>query len=228
MVLEVDLDAARQKLRERWLVVGAAALALAAVLLLGAARLTGWVLRPVLRLDSAVTELDGQAGQAGCRRTARRSSAAGQVLHCHGADGDASLDSQRQLIADTSHQLRNPMGALRLRMDLLQLELATAREHGAADSVMAELERVEEILDGVLKLAAAEHRSVRGRRPAVQRSGRPPALAMDPYPVLQGEMERALPAAGGRAAAWCWPRRRRPARWWAAIRRNLRRWWLSR
>lgn len=196
VVLEVDLDAARQKLRERWLLVGAAALALAAVLLLGAARLTGWVLRPVLRLDSAVTELE-RTGRAGrlpedgppeLRQLGRSFTAMAGTL-------TASLDSQRQLIADTSHQLRNPVGALRLRMDLLQLELATARERGAADSVMAELERVEEILDGVLKLAAAEHRSSEDAARPFSGPARPPAQTMDPYPVLQGEVERALPAA---------------------------------
>jgi signal transduction histidine kinase len=108
-----------------------------------------------------------------------------------------SIDSQRQLIADTSHQLRNPVGALRLRIDLLQLELQTAREHTAAAGVLAELERVEDILDGVLKLAAAEHRafedSAQGRLGHASGTSR---NLIDPFPVLQEEVERAGPAAG--------------------------------
>ncbi len=159
-VLEVDPDAARQKLRERWLVVGLAAAGLTAVLLLGAARVTGWVLRPVHRLNSAVTELEAtgrtgrlpEDGPPELRELGRSFTAMARTV-------SASVDSQRQLIADTSHQLRNPVGALRLRIDLLQLELQTAREHQAAAGVLAELERVEEILDGVLRLAAAEHRA---------------------------------------------------------------------
>jgi signal transduction histidine kinase len=79
---------------------------------------------------------------------------------------------------------------------LLQLELKTAREQKAADGVLAELERVEEILDGVLRLAAAEHR-------AFEDSARGPlgtpshglTAVIDPYPVLQEEAERAGPAA---------------------------------
>ncbi|RAX46361.1 sensor histidine kinase [Arthrobacter sp. AQ5-06] len=196
-VLEVNLDAARQKLRERWLVVGLAAAALGAVLLLGAARVTGWVLRPVHRLNAAVTELEatgrtGQLPEAGppeLRELSRSFTTMAQTV-------SHSLDSQRQLIADTSHELRNPVGALRLRIDLLQLELKTAREHDAAAGVLAELERVEEILDGVLRLAAAEHRasedSARGPLGTPSRGAQAP---LDPYPILQEETERAGPAA---------------------------------
>jgi signal transduction histidine kinase len=200
VVLEVNLDPARQKLRERWLLVGLAAAALAAVLLLVAARVTAWVLRPVHRLNSAVTELEatGRAGQlpeAGppeLRELSRSFSRMARTV-------SNSLESQRQLIADTSHELRNPVGALRLRIDLLQLELQTVRQKDAAAGVLAELEHVEGILEGVLKLAAAEHR-------ASEDSARSPAGAsrrplgggkgpLDPYPILQEEVERAEPAA---------------------------------
>ncbi|MCO4274718.1 HAMP domain-containing histidine kinase [Pseudarthrobacter sp. HLT3-5] len=196
-VLEVNLDAARQKLRERWLIVALAAAALAAVLLLGAARVTEWVLRPVHRLNAAVTELEatgrtGQLPEAGPPELRELSRSFTTMAHTV----SHSLDSQRQLIADTSHELRNPVGALRLRIDLLQLELKTAREHNAAAGVLAELERVEEILDGVLRLAAAEHRasedSARGPLGTPSRGAQAP---VDPYPVLQEETERAGPAA---------------------------------
>jgi signal transduction histidine kinase len=197
VVLDVDLDTARNKLRGRWLGVAVAAVALAAVLLLAAARVTGWVLRPVLRLNSAVTEL-AKTGRAGrlpedgppeLRELSRSFTAMARTV-------SASIESQRQLIADTSHQLRNPIGALRLRLDVLQLELKNAREHDAAASAVAELERVEEILDGVLKLAAAEHRASEDSARSFSSPGvRPPADPVDPYPVLQGEVERAAPAA---------------------------------
>ena len=197
VVLDVEAATARQKLRERWLGVGVASLALAAILLFGAARVTSWVLRPVLRLNSAVNEL-GRTGRAGrlpeagppeLRELSRSFTAMARTV-------SASMESQRQLIADTSHQLRNPVGALRLRLDLLQLELKGAREHDAAERAIAELERVEEILDGVLKLAAAEHRASEGSLRAVGSHPEPPASeAVDPYPVLQGEVERAAPLA---------------------------------
>lgn len=196
-VLEVNLDTARLKLRERWLLVGLAAAALAAVLLLGAARVTGWVLRPVNRLNTAVTELEAtgragnlpEAGPPELRELSRSFTRMARTV-------SESIDSQRRLIADTSHQLRNPVGALRLRIDLLQLELQTAREKKAAEGVLAELERVEDILDGVLRLAAAEHRASEdsaGVPPGAPSHGLP--AVVDPYPVLQEEAERAGPAA---------------------------------
>jgi signal transduction histidine kinase len=197
VVLEADLDTARHKLRERWLLVAAAAVVLAAVLLLAASRITGWVLRPVLRLNAAVTELARtgrtarlpEDGPPELRELSRSFSAMARTV-------SDSIASQRQLIADTSHQLRNPLGALRLRLDVLQLELKTAREHDAAGNVMAELERVEEILDGVLKLAAAEHRASEDSvRAFGSPATRPDPVPLDPFPVLQGEVERAAPAA---------------------------------
>ncbi|WP_457948109.1 sensor histidine kinase [Pseudarthrobacter sp. alpha12b] len=197
VVLDVDAGTAQQKLRERWLAVGVAALALAAVLLLGAARVTGWVLRPVQRLNSAVHELEstGRAGRLPedgppeLRELSRSFTVMARTV-------SASMAAQRQLIADASHQLRNPVGALRLRLDLLQLELKTAREHDAAERALAELERVEEILDGVLKLAAAEHRASEGYLRAAGSPMEPaPAHPVDPFPVLQGEIERAAPLA---------------------------------
>lgn len=195
VVLEVDLDAARQKLRERWLAVVLAAVALGSVLLLAAARITGWVLRPVHRLSRAVHELETtgktsqlpEAGPPELRELSRSFTAmAGTVTD--------SMESQRRLIADTSHQLRNPVGALRLRIDLLQLELKSEPEKAAAAGAVAELERVEEMLDGVLKLATAEHRAFEGATRADQAEHQRHAV-IDPFPILQGEVERAAPAA---------------------------------
>jgi signal transduction histidine kinase len=196
-VLEVNQDAARQKLRERWLGVGLAAAALTAMLLIGAARVTRWVLRPVHRLNAAVAELETtgrssrlpEEGPPELRELSRSFTAMAQSV-------SDSIEAQRQLIADTSHELRNPVGALRLRVDLLRLELETDREKAAASAVETELERVEEILDGVLRLAAAEHRAFEGSAGtpggAPSRRHRPP---IDPVPVLQEEAERAGPAA---------------------------------
>ena len=229
VAMEVNLDAARAKLQQRWLVVGAAAVALAAVLLLAAARVTGWVLRPVLRLNSAVTEL-GRTGRAGrlpedgppeLRELSRSFTAMARTV-------SDSIESQRQLIADTSHQLRNPIGALRLRLDVLQLELKTEREHDAAASAVAELERVEEILDDVLKLAAAEHRASGRRRQGLQQPGGQARCCADrPLPRPAGGSGAGCPrcgprryAAGPRSPA-AGPRpggvRARPSspRWWA-------------
>lgn len=202
-VMEVNLDAAREDLRYRWLVTGIAAIALAAVLLLLAGRVTGWVLRPVQRLGAAVRELKDtgrsprlpEAGPPELRELSRSFTDMAATL------GEL-IESQRQLIADTSHHLRNPIGALRLRLDLLLLELRDEKERAAGAGVLAELERVEEILDSVLKLAVAEHRVIEdsaGASAAVPAAPRPGRV--NAFVVLQEEVDRARPAALGAGCA---------------------------
>ncbi|WP_309107756.1 HAMP domain-containing sensor histidine kinase [Arthrobacter sp.] len=196
-VLEVNQDTARQKLRERWLAVGLGAAGLEAILLLLASRVTGWVLRPIHRLNTAVGELAAtgktsqlpEDGPPELRELSHSFTTMAETV-------TESIESQRQLIADTSHQLRNPVGALRLRIDLLELELRNSAEKSAVTGVVHELERVETILDGVLKLAAAEHRASEGIASRTIGQALPQAEAViDPWVVLQEEVERAGPAA---------------------------------
>ena len=168
-VLEVKLDAARQKLRERWLLVGLAAAALARCCCWARPRVTRWVLRPVLRLNSAVASWGQRDGRPASRGRSAGTEGAEPLLQRMAHTVSESLESQRQLIADTSHELRNPVGALRLRIDLLRLELQTERQRKAADGVAGEMERVEEILDGVLSW----------RRPSTGRSRARPGAPPD-------------------------------------------------
>jgi signal transduction histidine kinase len=66
-----------------------------------------------------------------------------------------SAEEQRRLVADTSHQLRNPLAALRLRVDTLDPHVAAAGR-ATYRSTVVELDRLEALLDGLLDLAAAE------------------------------------------------------------------------
>jgi signal transduction histidine kinase len=65
------------------------------------------------------------------------------------------LEQQRAFVADASHQLRNPLSALLLRIELLALELPEGNEEIA--SVQAEGKRLAQVLDDLLDLALAEH-----------------------------------------------------------------------
>ncbi|PQZ94936.1 two-component sensor histidine kinase [Arthrobacter sp. MYb227] len=197
VVLEVRLDAARQKLLLRWLLVGLAAAGLSILLLFAAWRVTGWVLRPVHRLNEAVTQLreTGRSdslpedGPPELRELNRSFTAMAEAV-------SESLESQRQLIADTSHELRNPIGALRLRVDLLLLQLSNATEREAGAGVLKELERVEELLDSVLRLAVAEHRAFEGSaREALNSPNATMAATTNPFLVVEEEIDRAQPAA---------------------------------
>jgi signal transduction histidine kinase len=67
----------------------------------------------------------------------------------------ASLDRQRRLVADASHQLRNPLAAVRLRADTLEDYVAEAG-WPTYSSMTAELDRFENLLQQLLRLARAE------------------------------------------------------------------------
>ncbi|GAB3270828.1 HAMP domain-containing sensor histidine kinase [Sinomonas notoginsengisoli] len=193
--LEVDLRTAQQTLRERWLLVVLGAIAVAALLVAGAERVTVWVLRPVHRLTAAVADFEEtgrpmrlrEEGPPELQQLSRAFSAMAEHV-------GASMEAQRQLIADASHQLRNPIGALRLRTDLLGLALETPAQKAAAAGMTRELEHVEEILDGLLRLASAEHRAREGAIPGGGTLGER-AGVLDVWAVLAEAVEHTMPAA---------------------------------
>jgi signal transduction histidine kinase len=72
-----------------------------------------------------------------------------------------ALEQQRQFVDHASHQLRNPLAALRLRIENIQLEASRnpAGDFGAPEQIQLALEesdRLTAILDGLLALASAE------------------------------------------------------------------------
>jgi signal transduction histidine kinase len=137
-----------------WVAVGCSSLLVLAVLI--ARALTRWVLRPLDGLERAVADMtEGVAGPpadvAGPPEVRHFTSAfntMAQVVR-------ASLDRQRRLVADASHQLRNPLAAVRLRADTLEDHVAEAGR-STYGSMTAELDRLENLLQQLLRLARAE------------------------------------------------------------------------
>ncbi|MEY2241370.1 sensor histidine kinase [Streptomyces sp. SAS_267] len=147
----------RSKTLHGWLVIGAGEIA-AMLLALGAAlRLTGWVLRPVRVLDAtthdiATGRLKSRVAPAGGPPELQRLARSFNEM----ADNvESVLEQQRAFVADASHQLRNPLSALLLRIELLALELPEDNEEIA--SVRTEGKRLTQVLDDLLDLALAEH-----------------------------------------------------------------------
>ncbi len=67
------------------------------------------------------------------------------------------VDSQKEFVADASHQLRTPLAALRLRLENLELEIEPDGD-AAADVAgsLAEVARLSRLVDGLLALARAD------------------------------------------------------------------------
>ncbi|MFD5449953.1 ATP-binding protein [Streptomyces sp. NPDC127100] len=157
VVTDSPTDAMRSRTLRGWLVIGAGEIA-AMLLAVGAAlRLTGWVLRPVRVLDAtthdiATGRLKSRVAPSGGPPELRRLARSFNEMADHVED---VLEQQRAFVADASHQLRNPLSALLLRIELLALELPEGNEEIA--SVQAEGKRLARVLDDLLDLALAEH-----------------------------------------------------------------------
>ncbi|MFH0517279.1 ATP-binding protein [Streptomyces sp. M41] len=159
VVLRASVRAAADDLALRWTLVLAGAGLVAAACVLLARRATRWVVRPLHRLDRAVgalaAGLPAEHARAGGPPELRQLATGFNRM----ADTvTTALEQQRRLVADTSHQLRNPLAALRLRIDSLQSRLPDSATR-TYTGVTAELERMEHLLDDLLALANAEHRA---------------------------------------------------------------------
>ncbi|MEV6246200.1 HAMP domain-containing sensor histidine kinase [Streptomyces sp. NPDC051742] len=161
VVAVVVTDSPTGQLRSRilrgWLLIFAGEAA-AMLLAVGAAfRLTGWVLRPVRVLDSvthdiATGRMNSRVAATGGPPELRRLALSFNEM----ADNvEEALEQQRAFVADASHQLRNPLAALLLRIELLAMELPEGNEEIA--SVRTEGKRLSQVLDDLLDLALAEH-----------------------------------------------------------------------
>jgi signal transduction histidine kinase len=146
------------RLRMLWAwLMGVAAVGLLAAGI-AAFMLARWVGRPLSDLDEAAQKLGGGAldtrsptghGPPEVRRLALTfNTMAGRL--------EALVHGHQAMMADVSHQLRTPLAALRLRLDLLtqDADQATAAELAAAQGEIARLSR---LVDGLLAIARAEN-----------------------------------------------------------------------
>lgn len=154
-------DALRAAELRTWLMVSGIALLALVLGALVAIPVVNWVLRPVRRLDEgtdrvAASVLAGAAPEpvadgSGPRELRRLSESFDRMA----ATVTQAYAAQRTFLADASHQLRNPLTALRLRLSNLEghVHPAAVEEQAAA---LEEAERLSTLLDGLLALARAE------------------------------------------------------------------------
>jgi signal transduction histidine kinase len=134
--------------------LGGAAMAAAVLIAIYFAR---WVGRPLARLDAAARKIaDGDLSVRAKTRYGppelRRMAATFNMM---AGRLEALVHGHRAMLADASHQLRTPLTALRLRLDLLAVDCspATAAELAGAQEEIARLSR---LVDGLLATARAE------------------------------------------------------------------------
>jgi len=146
---------------ELWVILGTVAVVamLAAALL--AFALARWVSRPLAGLDSAAGKLaDGDlASRAVVDSGPPELRRLGTTFNTMAGRLEALVHGNRAVIADVSHQLRTPLAALRLRLDLLAADTDPDPEttgHELAGA-LDELARLSRLVDGLLAVARAEN-----------------------------------------------------------------------
>jgi signal transduction histidine kinase len=157
VVLERPVDSLNQSITKLWLYVaflGGAAMVAAALIAITFAR---WVGKPLVTMDAAARRLaDGDLAVRAATRSGppelRRMAATFNMM---AGRLETLVHGHEAMLADVSHQLRTPLAALRLRIDLLAADsgpAAAAELAGAQDEIV----RLSRLVDGLLAVARAE------------------------------------------------------------------------
>src|SRR5436309_14190427 len=149
-------EAVESRIARLWLALGGVAaltLLLSVAIAVGAAQ---WVARPLRRLqttalrwsDGSLHErADPSSGPPEIRATAA-------ALNVMAARLDTLVHGSRAVVADVSHQLRTPLAAMRLRLELVRAEMSQNDRDHASDEDMAvalgEVDRLSRLVDGLL------------------------------------------------------------------------------
>jgi signal transduction histidine kinase len=158
VIVVAPTDDLRGQVADRLLLLAAGGSAvLLLVSLIGVLPLARWILRPVEDLATAVRRIT--AGDSDARVPERegppelRGLAA--AFNRMAESVSAALERQRAFAADASHQLRNPLTTLRLRIDNLALHVKPAGERDL-HAALSETDRLAATIDVLLDLARAE------------------------------------------------------------------------
>jgi two-component system sensor histidine kinase MprB len=177
------LDVERNLSHLRWLLVLISLGGIGAAAILGAL-VSRRAVAPLRRLTVTTEriletgDLSARTGQRGRDEISRLSTRLDELL----ASLDASLRTQRQLVADASHELRTPIATLRANVELLadSRTLAAGERTELLDDVHEELEAMTRLVGELVELARGEEVDVPTRpfrldelvRSAVERAAR--------------------------------------------------------
>ncbi|MDH6677966.1 signal transduction histidine kinase [Rhodococcus sp. LBL1] len=164
VVIDASTGPARADIARVWTVIAAGAVVAMGLFTVLALLLSRWVLRPLRSMSAGVADLTATLPVT--RRTSRATIArryggppeVRELAQSFDAMADAvadSADAQRQLVADTAHAMRNPLAALTIRLDSLEPSVPEASV-AAFRRAGAEVDRLTNLLDGLLTLAVAE------------------------------------------------------------------------
>ncbi|MCR6488089.1 HAMP domain-containing histidine kinase [Amycolatopsis sp. OK19-0408] len=145
-----------------WLLLAAGGILAFTLALAVAIPVVRWILRPVHRLDDATGALVASVvsgreaepvGESGGPPELRQ---LGRSFDRMAASVSGALAAQRAFVADASHQLRNPLTALKIRLGNLDGHVVDEQSAADLDAARVDAGRLHQILDGLLSMARAE------------------------------------------------------------------------
>ena len=152
------IDKTRAAIRNGWLLLAGLGLLAVALSVSAASALARWTLAPVEKLDAAaqlITKGDYAVRvppDEGPPELRQLASAFNEM-----ADNVAdALERQRAFVSQASHQMRNPLTALQLRVESLGDQIVSEEGKVEHQLAMEETARLSRILDSLLALARAE------------------------------------------------------------------------
>jgi len=157
VVLARDTRPLDSRRNDLWIALTSAAAASLAAGAVIAWLLSRWISRPLTRLVKVVRDV----GVPGARAVADEASGPAQIrevaaaFNARTARVDSLLATQQDMTAEVSHQLRGPLAALRLRLEIHRDELPAASA-AEVSSMIDETGRLARMLDGLLAVARAE------------------------------------------------------------------------
>ena len=170
-----------------WTLIGVVSLASLLAAGVIAVALARWAGRPITTLAEAARrlgdgDLETRAGIRSGPPEVRRLAAAFSTM---AARLQALIHGHQTMVADVSHQVRTPLAALRLRLDLLAQDCdeATAAELAGAQE---EISRLTRLVNGLLTVARAEHSTATPARIAVHAVAADRAAAWRPAAEERG------------------------------------------